>query len=98
MAYWLVDDDGYAGDFASGLGREQMRDVPNTPSLQVFLDTGEATHEQALAIAQEVKNIPHLRYLWALLSDSKGIVLLTDGVEDDEYAEKLREVQAAEAT
>jgi hypothetical protein len=57
MGLFLADDDGYVGDFATLLGLAQMRAVPHTPLLQEFLRRYTATHQQALAIAKEVKDI-----------------------------------------
>ncbi len=84
MPLFLVDDDGFAGDFATISALQEMRNIPHTALLHGFLRAFTATHAQAIAIAQEVKDIPALRYLSALFTDTKGDVILTDGVVDDD--------------
>ena len=78
MSLFLIDDNGFLGDFSTNRGALEMEAVA-PPSLMGLLKDGEVDHSTARKIADDVLTIPSLAYLAPLFSRSRGGVILTDG-------------------
>ena len=80
MGYWLEDEDGWLGDFASNMGIAEMREGDDVPTvLKEFLVTGMADTEETKQIVKELKGVPKLKYVEEMFSRAKPPVTLTDG-------------------
>ena len=85
MGYWLEDEDGWLGDFASNMGVKEMRDSSSVPAiLKDFLDTGMADTEETKQIANDLEGVVELKYVKDMFSKARPPITLTDGSGSEE--------------
>lgn len=80
MSYYLENADGFAGDFCTSQGIEELDDLAG-PSLREFIETGIADEELAAAVATEVGSDPRTAYIADLLAGPAPFVI-RDGIEE----------------
>jgi hypothetical protein len=79
MSYWLEDSrENYLGDLSTNKGIVEMREM-GIPSLNKFLDDGEADKNLIQQISKDIKDNAALLHLVQALEKAEPPIFVTDG-------------------
>ena len=83
MSYFLADQNGYLGDFATNAGLADLEQMA-LPALGKFLDAGEADAALTLEIIAELDGAPpDAKKLAPLFENATPPIILSDGTEEE---------------